>query len=145
MPRRPFGQKYGEPYSLNIANPGAGAQATVTLPAGSLYWICSLGFALVCDANVATRVAGIQWNETTQFLAIYPRQIIAGTNWFFSFNRGGAHGTGTISGAITNYGYGNMPTNLIVNGGTVFGTQIQNLQAGDLITSINLLALRYVA
>lgn len=145
---RPYGLPFGEPISITIANPGAGANATTTLVAGFNYLIMAFKFIVTTSVVAGTRIARVRWQEAgIDFYSLHMSPLNA-VSMIYQMNwiAGAGINSGTLLAvAGTTVMPGTLPPNLMLSGGTIFGTDVLAMDAGDTITTIAISAQRFVA
>lgn len=112
---------------LTPANPPAGTEMTVTVPAGKIYIPISFYGVFIADATVATRVPRLQYRNGATVFA----QVRGGVSIIAS---GASAVFGNKNSVPLTLGTGGIEftvPEIPVEAGEVIATAVQNLQAGD--------------
>jgi hypothetical protein len=121
---------------VSVANPGAGAVWTYTVPTGTIIRIISLRFAFNASAVAATRQVYLQAGSPSNIFGLpYQRQITASQSAFFYAGSGAVPAdyvdvNGSVWSNIV------MPGDFILSGGQTINVACANMQSADAFNGI---------
>lgn len=118
----------GEPIVLVGTDPAAGAEISQTVPAGFVWRLTSIKFALTTDATVANRLPILTLDDGTNIYLSYPAAAVQAASL-------GVNYTGvpfSITGAVSGFQFISLPpTGILLLPGWRVRTVTTAFQAGD--------------
>lgn len=131
------GDVLGAPNALTTANPGAGNNLSVEIPAAHVVLVLGCGFTFTADANAATR-----------------RFIINASNHFMNYKLDTTVTAGnSLIVSLWQYGFddyveddtyhGSWPQGIYMKEADEFTITVDNIQAGDTLTTISVPILKW--
>lgn len=119
----------GDFATVKSANPAAGTEAALTIPAGQLWRILAAHIQLATDATVVNRSIRLALNISggQKWIAFNVQAQTASTTYTHHFAHYG-YANGEVSGAEMIY---SLPQNIWLTPGSTIATDTLNLQAGD--------------